>query len=233
MNAKMIKLSLVMWLLCVGLQTFSQTQTLCGQQLETYTVDDGDSSGSGNYTWTLQDSGANDFTPEVNNQGQNQITIDWSNTAVFTVGETYTLSVIETVNGCPGPEQILTIELVAGYEPPTITALAPVCDGNTTNFELVGGSLSAFVTYEITSNVNGSVVGPTTVQLDAVDTNTNPTLIPVPALADPTVAETFTLTLTDMDDDGSDSCNALDIDPDLTESVTVNPAPTTSAIDFN
>lgn len=257
MKANILKIILFTSFLLVGIGINAQTQTLCTEELKTYTVDDGDSSGSGNYDWTLTENGTStDLSGQITGDGENVVTIDWTDTTfdAYTLPAEFTLTVTETVNGCPGETQTLTISLIEGYLPPSITEFSPadICnldadnDGNhdTEVFTLTGGTIGAVLTYEVTSDVNGVVVASTTVTLDATDTTANPTTIPVPALADPLVAETFTLTLQTVDDDNTDDCDAFTVPtPSMTDSdgntiitqtsVTVNPIPTTTPIGTN
>lgn len=227
------KLLLIFLFALLGIGINAQVaQTLCVQQVETYTVDEDTPSSNGSYAWALTDDEANDLTGNITSgQGSNSITIDWSDPA-FTIGTTYTITVIETLEGCPGEPQLATINLIEGYEAPVITDMEFLCAGDLNQFLLTGGTEGGVVAYEIISDNPEFTTITGTVTLDLTDTDANPTPIDVPALTDEDSSETFTLTLISIDDDGLDSCDALILDTDNTQSVTVNPTPVTSEIQF-
>ncbi|MGI9526864.1 MAG: hypothetical protein ACR2MS_07130 [Weeksellaceae bacterium] len=227
-------LFLVMLLAGVSLQA---QQTLCTRQAETYIVDESDASADGSYEWNLVDASGNELPSLINNGTTNEVTVDWDNSTVdsYTLPHTFKLQVVETVNGCSAEPQTIEITLIKGYESPAITAPSgPVCTGNADNkFLLTGGTNNAYVGYTITSDNIGFTEITGFVPLDA----TGSASIDYPELTDPSAAETFTLTLTSIDDvedpssTSGDACGSKDLTGDnITQSVTINPIPVTSEI---
>lgn len=227
MKTNLFKTVLALSFLMLGIGINAQVfQTLCVQEERTYTVDEADPSPDGSYSWTLTDEVGNDLSGSISTgQGSNSITIDWSD-AAFTIGTTYTITVIETIDGCEGEPQLATINLLEGYEAPEITPMDFLCEGDVNEFLLTGGTAGGVVAYTITSDNLGFTTINGTVTLDVTDTP-----IPVPPLTDENSSETFTLTLISIDVEGDD-CDALILTTDNIQSVTVNPAPETTEIQF-
>ncbi|MDG4951141.1 hypothetical protein NLM59_09395 [Weeksellaceae bacterium KMM 9724] len=230
---KTIKLLLIFLFALISIAVNAQ-QTICSPEVKNYTVDVNDPSPAGSYEWTLLDEATTDLSVEITNADTNSISIDWSSATLdaYPRPHTFTLTVVETVDGCSGEPQEIQIILQSGYEAPTITAIANAfCVGDIEFFNLTGGTPNAQVTYTITSDNAGF----TPINATVVLGNNGDATIAIPGLTDANTTEVFTLTLTEVDDEtDTDSCSALILDPaDSTMSVTVNPIPTTTEIIFD
>lgn len=232
---KTIKLLLIFLFALIGMAVNAQQgpQTICSPEVKNYVVDEAEPSPAGSYAWTLTDDAAQDLSAEITNADTNSISIDWSSATLdaYTRPHTFTLTVVETVDGCSGDPQEIEIILRSGYEAPAITANAnEFCVGDIEFFNLTGGTPNAQVTYTITSDN----IGFTTINATVVLDNNGDASITIPGLTDANTTEVFTLTLTEVDDETDTDCSALILDPaDSTMSVTVNPIPTTTPIDFD
>ena len=227
------KLLLIFLFALLGMAVNAQ-QTICSPDVKNYVVDEADPSDAGSYAWTLTDEADQDLSVEIANADTNSISIDWSSPTLdaYTRPHTFTLTVVETVDGCSGDPQEIQIILQSGYEAPAITAIAnEFCVGDIEFFNLTGGTPNAQVTYTITSDNAGFTPINATVVLD----DSGDATIAIPGLTDANTTEVFMLTLTEVDDEtDTDSCSALILDPaDSTMSVTVNPIPTTTPISFD
>lgn len=227
------KLLLIFLFALIGMSVNAQ-QTICSPDVKNYVVDEADPSPAGSYEWTLLDESGTDLSGEITNATTHNVSIDWSSTTLdnYPRPHTFTLTVVETVDGCSGEPQEIQIILQSGYEAPTITAIANAfCVGDIEFFNLTGGTPNAQVTYTITSDNAAFTTINTTVVLD----NNGDATIAIPGLTDANTTEVFTLTLTEVDDEtDTDSCSALILDPaDSTMSVTVNPIPTTTPISID
>lgn len=232
---KTIKLLLITLFALISMAVNAQEpQIICSPDVKNYVVDEAEPSPAGSYAWTLTDDAAQDLSAEITNADTNSISIDWSSATLdaYPRPHTFTLTVVETVDGCSGEPQEIQIILQSGYEAPTITAIANAfCVGDIEFFNLIGGTPNAQVTYTIISDNAGFTPINATVVLD----NNGDATIAIPGLTDANTTEVFTLTLTEVDDEtDTDSCSALILDPsDFTMSVTVNPIPITTPISID
>lgn len=198
----------------------AQDQTICLGATKNYVVDvtapDGqapDGTPGSFYAWSVIEAGfAGTITAGNDPDGpgandSNQATIAWGATPIGL----YTVQVIETNGTCVGDPITFTVEIVDGPAAPTITTNSPICSGDDAVFT-IHGAPGNVVTYDI----NGTPGTATILGTGEVD------VIIVGATANQTMTITSVAT-----DDTPEACTTT---VNVTATIIVNAAPTTSPI---
>ncbi|MFN6378558.1 MAG: hypothetical protein ACK4WD_04745 [Flavobacteriales bacterium] len=120
----------------------SNPQIIClGATNEPYQVDYLEGGGAGTpgstYAWTVSTGTAVITTNQGPSGSSNRILINWSATPVGL----YTISVVETNNGCPGPPITLNVQIIEITA--TATASPILCNGGTTTVTVTGSGGTA------------------------------------------------------------------------------------------
>jgi len=158
------------------------------------------------YAWTTTAGTLTQVTP-----GSNTANIDWTGVPVGTI---VTITVIETnATGCEtDPAVEFTVEIVDGPAAPTITTNSPICSGDDAVFT-IHGAPGNVVTYNINGGADQTATILGTGEVDVI-------------IVGVTANQTMTITAIATDDD-PDACTSA---VNVTETITVNAAPTTSPI---
>lgn len=149
---------------------------------------------SSQYNWSI----SSGFTGSITGNSSNKITVDWGTTPAGT----YTITVVETTNGCPGEPKTLTIVLNAL---PTVTVNSP----------------SACIGEPITITAIPGITGNYTYTWTVPSGATNPGDV---ASFTPSVSGTYSVVITNTTT-GCSSNSASGV-------VTIFPKPVTSSIGF-